>query len=226
MVCPGLVCLVILFFPESPRWLIGKDRYEEARDFLVKYHANGDANHPLVALEMAEMTDSLRREPVTHWRNFFDLSVLYKTRARRYRLMLNMTFAWFGQFSGNNVVSYYLPMLLIQVGIVDTDTKLLLNIMYALEGWIFATAGARLHDVFGRRKMLLGATAGLIISLAITAGTAAGYVNTGSKASSSASIGFIFVFGAIFAFGFTFVLPSLLFPLRLFSDKLRICGRN
>lgn len=101
MVCPGLVCCVILFFPESPRWLIGKDRHEEAREFLIRHHANGDPDHPLVALEMAEMTESLRNDPVTEWRNFFDLSVLFKTRSRRYRTMLNMTFAWFGQFSGN-----------------------------------------------------------------------------------------------------------------------------
>jgi hypothetical protein len=105
MVCPAVVSCVILFFPESPRWLVGKDRHEEARAFLVKYHANGDSTHPLVALEMTEMVDSLRQDPVTHWRNFFDLSVLYKTRARRYRTMLNMTFAWFGQFSGNKYVS-------------------------------------------------------------------------------------------------------------------------
>ncbi|KAF1953244.1 lactose permease [Byssothecium circinans] len=222
MICPAFVCCVILFFPESPRWLIGKDRYEEARDFLIKYHANGDPDHPIVALEMAEMTESLRKEPVTHWRNFFDLSVLFKTRARRYRTMLNMTFAWFGQFSGNNVVSYYLPYLLTNVGITDTDTKLLLNIMYAVEGWIFATAGARLHDVFGRRKMLLGATAGLIIALSITAGTAAGYVNTGSKTSSSASIGFIFVFGAIFAFAFTSMQP--IYPAEVMSNDMRAKG--
>lgn len=101
MVCPAIVSCVILFLPESPRWEVGKDRHDEARAFLVKYHANGDSTHPLVTLEMFEMTESLRDDPVTHWRNFFDLSVLYKTRARRYRTMLNVTFAWFGQFSGN-----------------------------------------------------------------------------------------------------------------------------
>lgn len=101
MICPALVSCVILFFPESPRWLVGKDRYEEAREIIIRYHANGDANHPIVALEMAEMSASLQKEPITNLRNFFDLSVLFKTRARRYRTMLNMTFAWFGQFSGN-----------------------------------------------------------------------------------------------------------------------------
>jgi MFS family permease len=122
----------------------------------------------------------------------------------------------------NSVVSYYLPYLLANVGITDADTKLLLNIMYALEGFIFATAGARLHDVFGRRKMLLTATAGITIALAITAGTAADYVNTGSKTSSSASIGFIFVFGAIFAFAFTSMQP--IYPAEVMANDMRAKG--
>lgn len=121
-----------------------------------------------------------------------------------------------------SVISYYLPYMLANVGITSTNTKLLLNIMYALEGWIFATVGARLHDVFGRRKMLLGATAGLIIALAITAGTAAGYVQTGSKASSSASIAFIFVFGAVFAFAYTPMQP--IYPAEVMSTDMRAKG--
>jgi MFS family permease len=121
-----------------------------------------------------------------------------------------------------SVVSYYLPYLLANVGIKDADTKLLLNIMYALVGYIFSSAGARLHDIFGRRKMLLSATAGLIIALSITAGTAAGYVKTGSKTSSSASIGFIFVFGAIFAFAFTSMQP--IYPAEVMSNDMRAKG--
>lgn len=121
-----------------------------------------------------------------------------------------------------SVISYYLPYLLANVGITSADTKLLLNIMYALEGYIFATAGARLHDVFGRRKMLLGATAGLIIALALTAGTAAGYVHTGSHAASSASIAFIFVFGAIFAFAYTSMQP--IYPAEVMSNDMRAKG--
>ena len=81
--------------------LVAKDRHEEAKAIVTKYHANGDSEHPLVHLEMKEMIASLQGEVVTHWKNFFDLSVLVKSRARRYRLMLNVAFAWFGQFSGN-----------------------------------------------------------------------------------------------------------------------------
>jgi hypothetical protein len=76
------------------------ERYEEARAFVVKYHANGDAAHPIVDFEMKEMTESMREQGILSWRNFFDLRVLFKSRSRRYRMMLNIAMSWFGQFSG------------------------------------------------------------------------------------------------------------------------------
>jgi MFS family permease len=90
----------------------------------------------------------------------------------------------------------------------DTNTKLLLNAIYSIVGWVSATCGARFHDIFGRRKMLMGATIGMAITLAVTAGTAAGYdADHNNKTMSSASIAFIYMFGAIFAFGFTPMQP-------------------
>lgn len=72
--------------------------------------------------------------------------------------------------AGNNVISYYLPLLVAQVGIKDSNTQILLNAIYALTGWIAATAGAFSHDKFGRRKMFMASTAGMVVCLAITAG--------------------------------------------------------
>lgn len=199
---------------------------------------------------MDEMAESLRKEGMLTWRNFFDIRVLFKSRSRRYRMMLNVSFSWFGQFSGNkyaatvprhpnarksllkdiyilltpdplssSVASYYLPYLLENVGVTDTDTKLLLNIIYAVTGWIPAMVGARCHDIIGRRKMLLGCTAGMAVCLAIAAGTAASYTNTESKTSSSASIAFIYIFGSVFAFAFTSMQP--IYPGEVMSNDMR-----
>ena len=79
---------------------IGMERYDEARAFVVEYHANGDPNHPIVELEMNEMTASMREQGILSWRNFFDIRMLFKSRSRRYRMMLNIAMSWFGQFSG------------------------------------------------------------------------------------------------------------------------------
>lgn len=108
------------------------------------------------------------------------------------------------------------------VGITETNMKLLLNIVYALVGWIFASAGTRFHDIIGRRKMFLISTTGMIICLAITAGTAAGFVNTGSTAASSASIAFIYIFGAVFSFAYTSMQP--IYPSEIMSNDARSKG--
>ena len=76
------------------------ERYEEARAFVVQYHANGDADHPIVDLEMNEMKASMREQGILSWRNFFDIRVLFKSRSRRYRMMISIAMSWFGQFSG------------------------------------------------------------------------------------------------------------------------------
>ncbi|KAI8254172.1 Lactose permease [Colletotrichum sp. SAR11_239] len=219
MVCPGLVCLLIKFFPESPRWLVAKDRHDEAKNIIATYHTNGDLEHPLVDLQMKEMINSVDPAHVPSWRDLFDLRVLVETRSSRYRLMLNVAFSWFGQFSGNNIISYYLPIMLSGVGITDTNTKLILNIVYSVIGWVFSTAGSRLHDVVGRRKMLITTTAGMTVCLAIVAGCSAGYTDYGNTTASTVSIVFIFVFGAVFSAGFTPMQP--IYPAEVVSNKMR-----
>ncbi|KAL6237959.1 hypothetical protein BDW75DRAFT_228308 [Aspergillus navahoensis] len=219
MVCPGLVCLAIKFYPESPRWLVSKDRHDEAKATIATYHTNGKADHPLVALQMREMLATVDREHQASWKDLFDLRVLVESRSSRYRLMLNIAFSWFGQFSGNNIVSYYLPIMLNGIGITDTDMKLILNIVYSVVGWVASIIGSRLHDVVGRRKMLISTTAGMTVCLAIVAACAAGYTKYGNTAASTVSIVFIFMFGAIFACGFTPMQP--IYPAEVVSNKMR-----
>ncbi|KAH7489688.1 Lactose permease [Fusarium oxysporum f. sp. matthiolae] len=222
MLCPGLVCLGSWMLPESPRWQVAQGRIRAAREFIIKHHANGDAEHPIVAIEMQEIQDSLVEVQGRSQWACFDLRSLYKSRDRRYRIMLVIAMSWFGQFSGNNVSSYYLPLMVENVGITSTNMVLLLNAFYALSGWVAATIGARLHDVVGRRKMLMGSCLSMSIALAIVAATAAEYERSGSTPSSSASIAFIFIFGVVFAVGFTPMQP--IYPAEVLANDMRANG--
>lgn len=83
---------------------MSKGRHEEAKKTIATYHANGDLDHPLVALQMREMLALVDSEHQASWKDLVDLRVLVESRSSRYRLMLNVAFSWFGQFSGNKYV--------------------------------------------------------------------------------------------------------------------------
>ena len=79
---------------------------------------------------------------------------------------------------------------------------------------------ARLHDVVGRRKMLMGSCAGMVAALSVVAATAAEYQRSGSVPSSSASIAFIFIFGVVFAIGFTPMQP--IYPAEVLASEYTV----
>lgn len=104
---PAIVMALIMFFPESPRWLMSKDRNEEALAIMAKYHGDGNANAPLVQLQVQQIADDFSS---AHNDNpWWDFRELVNTKAARYRLYMVICMSFFGQWSGNNVVSYFMP---------------------------------------------------------------------------------------------------------------------
>lgn len=103
---PGLAMLFILLFPESPRWLIAHGRQEEALHIFAKYHGDGDINTPIVQLQYREVIEQM--ELYRNENPWWDFRELYNTKAARYRIAMVICMAFFGQWSGNNVVSYFM----------------------------------------------------------------------------------------------------------------------
>ncbi|KAF3769340.1 hypothetical protein M406DRAFT_52456 [Cryphonectria parasitica EP155] len=196
---PGVVMCLILFFPETPRWLIAHDRPEEALAVLAQYHGDGDPNSALPQLQYREIVEEnrLTRDENPWW----DFRELVHTRAARYRLAMVIGMSFIGQWSGNNVVSYFMPEMFAAAGITDTNTQLLLNAINPIFSMLGAVYGASLLDKLGRRKMMLaGLTGSLFFYILLTAFTA----NTGINS----NLGYgvivaIYCFGICFAWGFT-----------------------
>lgn len=90
----SIVILFSLFLPETPRWLIANDRFDEAKKVLAKYHADGDETSPLIALEMAEMQASIKQQASD--KRWYDYSELFNSRSSRYRTFLVVSIAAIG----------------------------------------------------------------------------------------------------------------------------------
>lgn len=168
---PSVVMILILFFPESPRWLIAHDRAPEALAIFAKYHGNGNSESPIVQLQYHEIVDELH---LTRSENpWWDFRELVNTRAARYRLAMVIGMSFFGQWSGNNVVSYFMPEMIKQAGILDPNKQLLINAINPIFSMMGAVYGATLLDRLGRRFMMLaGLTGGLFSYILLTAFTA------------------------------------------------------
>jgi len=152
------LCLV-MFLPESPRYLISKDRREEALDILAKYHGEGDRENLIVKAEMAQIETTIRLEMDAAKLTWVDL---FKTAGMRQRALLGMMIGLFTQWSGNTLISYYFFTILTMVGLTDPKTQQAVNL--GKEGWsgVNAFAIALIVTRFKRRKMYLICTASML----------------------------------------------------------------
>lgn len=108
------------------------------------------------------------------------------------------------------------------VGITAINTVLLLNVIYAVTGWVAATLGAFLHDVIGRRKMMITSTSGIVLCFIFIAAFTARFQKTGQQSYSIASILFIYVFGVVFSFAYTSMQP--VYPAEVLTTQMRAKG--
>jgi len=95
--------------PESPRYLISRDRDDEAFDILVKYHAEGDRDSIFVKAEMAQIKLTLAAEMEGKKESWPDF--LFKHRGMRRRLLVTAFLGLFTQWSGNSLITYVSPSL-------------------------------------------------------------------------------------------------------------------
>ena len=192
MAFPSVIQLCFIWtVPESPRWLISKGKLEKAHQVLAKCHANGDMNDELVVLEVQEIRDTITLEmeyESMSWLEFF------KTKGNRHRLIILLSAGFFSQWSGNGIASYYLPVILGQVGITDSYTQTLINGILQIVNLIVAVGMCFFVDRVGRRPLFLFATAGMLVVFIISTICYAQVQEFGNAAAGRAVVAFIFIY--------------------------------
>jgi sugar porter (SP) family MFS transporter len=161
---PGLIQLLFLWhMPESPRFLVAKDRPEEALKILAKYHANGDEQNATVQFEYREIHDTIKMEQAA--KNSTKYSDFFKTKGNRYRLTILIFLGLASQWSGNAIISNYSSRLYGNVG-MDSRSVLGLNAGSTSMSMLVSIGFALLVDRVNRRFMFLLATGGMFMCLA------------------------------------------------------------
>ncbi|KZO96105.1 MFS sugar transporter-like protein [Calocera viscosa TUFC12733] len=220
---PSTILIVCLpFIPESPRWLVAKERSDEARAILGRLHGNGNPHDPLVDLEMDEIQEALDFQKANADTRWFEL---VGSPGNRYRMFLAVCVGLFSQWSGNGLTGYYLSKILNQIGVTDPKFQLRINGGKQIQAWFLANLGAWLTDRVPRRWQFLGGTAGMMICFSCLTIFTGLYQQTPSYNLGIGAIVFMFFFGACYSLGWqanTTLYPTEIMPYRIRAKGLAV----
>ncbi|CAN0858058.1 Inositol transporter 1 [Linum grandiflorum] len=152
-------CLM-LFMPESPRWLYIKNDETKAISVLAKIYDMDRLEDEIEDLSAASKDD---RNRVT----YFDV---FKTKEIRLAFLAGAGLQAFQQLIGINTVMYYSPTIVQMAGFSSNQLALLLSLIIAAINAAGSILGIYLIDHFGRKKLALWSLAGVILSLIILSG--------------------------------------------------------
>lgn len=162
---PSLLQVAFVFFlPESPRFLISKDRHEEAERVLVKYHAEGDTESEFVKAELVEIKTTLAIELEHSKRSWRDM---ISTPGMRRRVVIGSLLGLFSQLSGNILISYFLGDVLKLIGYTDPSFQTKYNLGNQCWSLVCGVCIALVVMRFRRRTMYL---TGILSILAVYIG--------------------------------------------------------
>ncbi|KAF2496670.1 hexose transporter [Lophium mytilinum] len=217
---PSIQLLGLFIVPESPRWLVSKNRKAEALAVLARYHANGDAEDELVKYEFSEICEAIEREREvansTGFKSFFE------SKGNRHRLLICVLVGFMIQWAGNGIVSYYLAPILESVGITSSVSQAAINLGLQIWNAFMAAAGAIAAEKYGRRPLWMISACGMLASFIVVTALSAVFAEQHIKAAGSAVVAFLFVFFGFYDLAFTPL--SIAYPVEILPFHLRSKG--
>src|SRR5579862_2303838 len=152
---PALVlCISLLWIPESPRWLLQVGQRARARTVLSRIAPSESVDEELTAI-----SSSISSESHGSYRE------LFSGKALRKPLVLTTMLAIIQQVTGINTVLYYGSMIFGEHAGSSRSEAFGMNVIVGVVNLVFTIAALFSIDRAGRRPLLLTATAGMAVCL-------------------------------------------------------------
>ncbi|KAJ7457518.1 hexose transporter [Mycena galericulata] len=220
---PSLIqVLLVLFMPESPRYLVKKGREAEALKVLAYYHADGDENDPLVRYEFEEIKVAMEFDRTVAanvgWKS------LISTPGNLRRMRIIVAIAFFSQWSGNGLASYYLNKVLSDIGITDPTTQLLLNGILSIWSLVCGLITSSTVERFGRRPLFLSSAGLMTLFFTMQTVCFARFTISGDEGAAHSVIAFLFLYSAAYNLAFSPLIVT--YCLEILPYNIRAKGFN
>jgi MFS transporter, SP family, xylose:H+ symportor len=187
----SLFLILLIFVPETPRYLVMKGKEDKALKVLKKI--SGEKNAPKI---LQEIKDTLHETSIP-WLSYGFLVIF-----------IGILLSVFQQFVGINVVLYYAGNIFRNMG-SSTDSSLIQTIIVGVVNLVFTVLAIFTVDRFGRKPLMIIGGVGMAISM-----IALGFAFYFGKVGLVALI-FMLTYTAAFAMSWgpvTWVLLSEIFP--------------
>lgn len=213
-----LVLVGSYWLPESPRWLISKDRHEEAEKVLKRLRKS-TIDPSIVQKELVQMQDQISWEKQHEETSLISI---WRKPSYRKRLILGCLTHIGQQICGISAINYYQTVMYRSLGI-SGSTVLLLAGVWGLTGPlanIFCLMF--IIDRFNRRTILLWGSAALAVDIAIVQAMVAVYGGSDNVVANSFGIFFLLLFGIIFSLSWNSGCP--VYATEIFPTQIRATG--
>lgn len=206
---PATLFFVLLFFvPRSPRWLVSRERIEEAGIVLNSIYSDPDQAQKV----LSEIKGSLQSASKAHFKLLFSAHYRYVT-------LLVVLFASFNQLTGINVFIYYAPRIFELTGLSAKEAIWQTFLSVGVTNLIFTVLAMFAIDRFGRKMLMYTGTVGLIASLSLMS-----YAYF-SQSFDKYSVMF-YLIGFIASFAFSQGAVCWVFMAEVFPNQLRNHGQS
>ncbi len=211
---PALLFFIVIFFiPESPRWLILRNRTERAHAVLERIYRSSEAADG----EIATIRDAEKAAPKSEWRSL-------TSPGMRRALLIGVAIAMLGQFMGVNAVLYYGPTIFEDAGLSSGDS-LFSQVLVGAVNMLTTVIALVIIDRVGRKQLVYWGVSGMILSL-LCIGT---YFLAGAAWGLSSTFLLIFFLAYVFCCAISisaviFVLLSEMYPTKVRGLAMSIAG--